>query len=274
MLSNKKGHTIQERFIDVLSDPCNMLIPRVKSAGTVEDNMIILHNGIKVNIDCWKDMKEIFLINGGVHEPAEEYLFSIVLNYIKDGGTMIELGSNWAFYSIWFATKIKNSKNYCIEPDNQLLECGIQNCKYNNVFADFTCGFVGQNDNDNNLCKNEINLYNFIKNKNIDYIDMLHSDIQGSEYSMLLEISELLDHKKIGFLFISTHSDEIHYKCIEFLETHDYRIIASSDVDTETFCYDGIIVACPKADMRITSKNLSVRQTTQLRSTPFPFYYY
>jgi hypothetical protein len=274
MINNKKGTTIEERFIDVISDPCNLMIKRVKTAGTVENNHIILHNGLKVNIDCWKDMKQIFLLNGGVHEPAEEFLFSIILKYIPENGTMIELGSNWAFYTMWFNKEIKNAKNYCIEPDSELLQCGIENSKYNNITANFTQGFVGINDNDNNGCKNEIHLYNYIKSKNIDYIDMLHSDIQGSEYNMLLQISELLDQNKIRYLFISTHSDEIHYKCIDFLELHNYRIIASSDVDTETFCYDGIIVACHKDNTLINNIPLPVRKTTPLRNAPYEFNYY
>ena len=82
-----------------------------------------------------------------------------------------------------------------------------------------------------------------MREKDIEFIDILHSDIQGFEYEMLQDILILLLGKKIGYLFISTHSDELHSQCIQLLESCPYKIIASADFETETFCCDGIIIA-------------------------------
>jgi len=103
-----------------------------------------------------------------------------------------------------------------------------------------------------------------MKKKNINYVDILHSDIQGYEYEMLSDIVPLLKENKIKYLFISTHSDDIHYKCIDLLKNNNYRIIASADFDTETFCYDGIIVACHITNNNLGTYDLGCRKHTKL----------
>lgn len=258
---NKKGKTFEERFIDIISDPSNQFIPRDANAGTILDGNIILHNGIKVEKDCYYgDFSRIFVLNKGVHEPSEERLFKMILEDISEGGTMVELGSYWAFYSIWFNKTITNAKNYCIEPDFNNLTTGKKNSVLNGTNIDFTQGFIG---------KNHVNICNFAKEKSIDYIDILHSDIQGFELEMLQDAVPLLIAKKIKYLFISTHSNSIHYACVDLLKSNSYAIIASADFDSETFCYDGIIVACHKDNTKFGTIDLGNRSVTKLRSTPY-----
>lgn len=187
-------------------------------------------------------------------------MFDLILDDIDDNGTMIELGSYWSFYTIWFNKVIKNAKNYCIEPEINNLNLGKENCLLNNVIADFTQGFIG---------KNNINISNFVIEKNIEKIDILHSDIQSYELEMLEDIRDLLYQNKIKYLFISTHSNELHYKCIELLKNCNYRIIASSDFDTETFCCDGIIVACHINNNKFKNYNLGNRKNTKLRNISY-----
>ena len=187
-------------------------------------------------------------------------MFQEVLSDIQDNATMIELGSYWSFYTIWFNKKIKNAKNYCIEPEERNMKVGIDNCNLNNVKADFTQGFIGNNN---------IKISNFVLEKNIDYIDILHSDIQGYELQLLEDIIPLLNEKKIKYIFVSTHSNTIHYDCLELLKKCNYRIIASADFGKETFCCDGIIVACPEDNLTIKHTSLGCRKTTQLRNKPY-----
>lgn len=259
-INNKKGLTFEERFIDIMSDPNNIYIERCPDAGKIIDDVVILHNGIKVYKDCYYDsFSKILTLNKGCHEPAEERMFKIILDNINNNinnnsNIMIELGSYWAFYSIWFNKTINNAKNYCIEPDIKNLNIGKKNAQLNNVDIDFTQGFIG---------KNKINVIDFMKKKNIDYVDILHSDIQGYEYEMLTDIVPLLKENKIKYLFISTHSDNIHYKCIDLLKNNNYYIIASSDFETETFCYDGIIVATHITN-NIGTYKLGCRKYTKL----------
>jgi hypothetical protein len=261
-INNKKGTTFEDRFIDIISDPNNIFIKRCEKAGTIENECVILHNGIKVVKDSYYGkFSKILVLNKGCHEPAEERMFELILQDIPENGTMIELGSYWAFYTIWFHNVIKQSKNYCIEPILKNLNLGKQNCLLNNITdVDFTQGFVG---------KNKISLSDFILKKKIDYIDILHSDIQGYELEMLEDITELLIQNKIKYIFISTHSDDLHYKCIDLLKKSNYRIIASADFDTETFCYDGIIVACHITNQTFGNYKIGNRKYTKLRNIPY-----
>jgi FkbM family methyltransferase len=255
-INNIKGSSIPERFIDIMSDPMNKLIPRVENAGTIENGNIIMWNGVKIVDKCYyDDFSKILELNKGCHEPAEEYLFNEVLKYIPYGATMIELGSYWAFYTISFAKSVKNSINYCIEPELNGLEVGKKNCEINNVSAHFTQAFVG---------KKQLNITQYVKDNNINYIDILHSDIQGYEHEMLDDIIPLLKQKSINYIFISTHSDELHYNCLKILKEHKYRIIASADFETETFCYDGIILACPSENLQMPEIALGCRKHTPL----------
>jgi FkbM family methyltransferase len=255
-INNKKGNTIPERFIDIMSDPLNNLLPRDENAGTIENGNVIMWNGVKIVDKCYyDDFSKILELNKGCHEPSEEYLFDEVLKFMPNGATMIELGSYWAFYTISFAKKVANAINYCIEPDLNGLEIGKKNCEINNVYAHFTQAFVG---------KGQLNITNFIKNNNINYIDLLHSDIQGYEHEMLDDIIPLLKTKSINYIFISTHSNKLHYNCLKILKEHKYRIIASADFENETFCYDGIIVACPDNNMEVPYISLGCRKNTKL----------
>jgi len=258
---NKKGLDFDSRFRDIISDPNNLFIPRSEKAGSTDGNKIILHNDIKIYDNCYyNDFTKIFKLNKGVHEPSEERSFSKVLRFIDDQSTMIELGSYWSFYSMWFLKEKKFGKSFCIESDPECLNIGISNFELNNLKGDFTQGFIG---------KNGLDLNEFIKIKNIDYVDILHSDIQGYELEMLQQISDLLILKKIKYLFISTHSNSLHQDCINFLEENQYRIITSADFDNETFQYDGFILACPNHIHEIENFRIGNRQKSTLISNDY-----
>ena len=81
---------------------------------------------------------------------------------------------------------------------------------------------------------------------------------------MLNDLLPLLKTKSVNYIFISTHSDKLHYDCLKLLRNNSYRIIASSDFETETFCYDGIIVACPESNTKIPYVSLGRRKNTSL----------
>lgn len=56
---------------------------------------------------------------------------------------------------------------------------------------------------------NTINLLNFLKKEEVDYIDLYYSDCQGSDLNVLTTIKEYVDNKKIGEMFIETHGNKI-----------------------------------------------------------------
>jgi len=228
-------HIFWERFKLVISDPLNKLIIKLPNSGKLNGEIITMYNGIKVYRNsycgCFSD---ILLINEGVHEPSEEYLFQKVLSEIKgDKPIMLELGSYWGFYSMSFLNQFKHGKSYCIEAGIDEISSGINNFHLNGLEGDFTQGFIGNNN---------IKVDDFLASKKIEKLTILHSDIQGYEMEMLEGASNTLQNKLVDYVFVSTHTNDLHYQCICYLLGFNYKIIAEVNL-SETFCEDGIILA-------------------------------
>ncbi len=223
------------RFREIISDPINLKIPRHFLAGSKENDCIYMHNGLKVYADSYYDnFSDIFILNRGVHEPQEEYAFQVVLEKIgKVSPVMIEIGSYWAFYSMCFLNKFKEGKSYLIESGSIEIEKGKRNFGLNDLKGDFTKGRVSDLD---------IHLDDFFVEKEIKHIDILHTDIQGFEHQMLCGSHNILSNFLVDYLFISTHSFDLHRDIIKLLEYYDYHTI-SSVYPEESYCCDGIIVA-------------------------------
>jgi len=234
---NRKGVKKYERYVDILSDPNNLFIERHKDAGLLEDNIITLHNGIKLYADYYGDFIDILKYNLGVHEPSEERAFQKVLSVLKPESIMVELGSYWSMYSLWFRKTIKNSRSFCFESVEENLNLGQRNFDLNNIEGEFVQAEIGIE---------KFNLCNYLKNYSFDFIDILHSDIQGNELEMLDNMSPFFEDQKIKYVFISTHSQILHESCIEFLNKKNYKILCSCDFDNETYHCDGFILSCPE----------------------------
>lgn len=226
------------RCREVMADPTNILIPRVSNAGEFVDDYLIMHNGLKVKMGEFSysgDFGNIVLaMNKGVHEPQEEFLFSEVLKYMPQGAVMIELGSYWAFYSSWFKSKVHGSNCWMIEPDDHCRRCGEENFRLNGLSGKFIAGKVG---------RDGINIDDFLLENNICELHLLHADVQGAEYDMLVSCLKSLEEHRIWYLFVSTHSQELHYACMDLLLQNDYEIVSSADFKFGTFSFDGIVVA-------------------------------
>ncbi len=251
---------LEGRFREIMEDPNNTYLPKVKNAGQIIDNSVIMHNGLKVNLgehSYYGDFSKILLMNKGVHEPQEERIFMEVLKYIPENSIMVELGSYWAFYSMWFQKETVGAINYMIEPELNRLNSGKTNFALNNMKGDFTQGTIGHSG---------INIDKFVQEKNIGQIDILHSDIQGYELEMLHGAQTTISQKKIKFIFVSTHSQELHYACLDFLTSNSYSIISSVDFDNETYCYDGIIVAKMDGILGPEKMEIPVRTSQEILS--------
>jgi hypothetical protein len=241
MIYNK--HIFWERFKLVISDPLNKLIIKLPNSGKLDGEIITMYNGVKVYQNsycgCFSD---ILLINEGVYEPSEEYLFQKVLSEIKGNKpTMLELGSYWGFYSMSFLKQFKQGTSYCIEAGIDEISSGINNFHLNQLESDFTQGFIGNNN---------IKVDDFLASKKIEKLTILHSDIQGYEMEMLEGARNTLENKLVDYIFVSTHTNDLHYQCIGNLLNFNYKIIAEVDL-TETFCEDGIILAVsPNVEMQ------------------------
>jgi hypothetical protein len=242
----KLSHSWQKRLDDTLLSKDNNYIPRTSEAGAIIRGKQIMHNGIKIHLGSYygPEYAVVFQKTKGVHEPHEERIFGEVLSKMRANSTMIELGAFWSFYSMWFNISIKNAKNIMVEPDNFNLGQGKRNFILNKLKGTFIQAFSGSED-DNSAKIPILTVDTIINTYGIALLDILHCDIQGYEYQMLLGCKKAIENDQIGYFFISTHSNEIHYQCLDFLKNKDYLIIAEADLNM-TFSEDGLIVARSK----------------------------
>lgn len=250
------------RFREIISDPLNMLIPRHPLAGTVDGNNVYLHNGLKVPIAgefaYYDRFSDILIINRGVHEPLEEYIFMKLLERLPYNPSMLELGAYWGHYSMWLLMARPSARCILVEPEQRRLKAGRNNFKNNAFTAKFIQATIGQG---------KASVPSLLEQTGNTCINILHSDIQGAEVEMLLDATQLLSERKIDYCLISTHSQDLHRKCKAILEGVGYKVEVSSDFDLHTTSHDGLLFAsspvaehlfkrtapCPLGRIQITS---------------------
>jgi len=199
-------------------------------------------------------------------KPQEEKVFHEVLKHVRDDATMVELGASWAYHSLWFRKDHPNRRNFLVEPIAEKAEEGRQNFALNGCEADLTVGYVGAPrfatgpflDWDGHTVDVPcIVLDEFVRAKGIDFIDVLHADIQGAELEMLEGARELFLWNRIGYVFLSTHFDR-HQPCRRFLLDAGYTLIAEHTVE-EGYAADGLIVAQGPAVRQVPRVDISCR---------------
>jgi Methyltransferase FkbM domain len=238
--------------------PDNIHIPRVPEAGEIVNEYLIMHNGLRVGMDSYYGEENAKLIhaNRGVHEPQEEYAFQEVLKYVPPDATMLELGAYWGFYSLWFTQAVAGGRAYLVEPEKLNLQLGIQNFQMNGRQGDFTRALIDQTTNWSSIPP-QICVDDFVRDKGIDHVTILHSDIQGYELHMLQGAQRLFRERKVDYVFISTHGFWLHLLCLGFLKRNHFKILATAD-KFESFSLDGLIVArrdelpgCPRIQISL-----------------------
>jgi FkbM family methyltransferase len=247
------------RIEDVKAAPDNAHIPRVANAGALLDGWITMHNGIEVGALGYYGAGNLNMLmeNKGVHEPQEERAFGDVLRHINQDGTMLELGAYWGFYSLWFKRTVRTSRCFLVEPDLGNLKSGEANFARNREDAIFEHAYVGGSSAVAPDGVPIVSVDTFCEDRAIQSVSILHADVQGAELEMLRGASEMLRKKKVDFIFVSTHSNELHSDCIDFLVSCGYEILAEADLD-ETYSYDGLIVA--KSDRVAEPKRLEIHK--------------
>lgn len=152
---------------------------------------------------------------------------------------MLELGAYWGHYSMWLKNYYPEASVYLVEPDLNNLNVGKLNFKNNGLSGDFEHNFVGNG---------KFTVDGYINSNNI-ILDILHVDIQGYELEMIEGARISLANKLINYVFISTHSDDLHKNVIDELMQFGYDIEVSSDFSSETTSYDGLVFASnPEVD--------------------------
>jgi Methyltransferase FkbM domain len=226
------------RFREVISDPLNLLIERVPMAGFIDGDQVYLHNGLRVPVAgpgaYYGPFSQILIINRGVHEPLEEFVFQEVLKGLPAAPSMIELGAYWGHYSMWLKKERPESDVILVEPDPECMKAGQDNFARNGFKGEFIQAFVGTG-------KFEID--DFFRSRKIRKLDILHTDIQGYEVEMMQGARDVLTRRRVNYLFVSSHSQQIHAEISKRLADLGYRVEISSDFDVQTTSFDGFVFA-------------------------------
>jgi hypothetical protein len=226
------------RFREIVSDPLNLAIHRDPRAGFVHGDFVYLHNGLMVPIlgpyAYYGQFSSILVINRGVHEPLEEFVFQEVIKRLATAPLMLELGAYWGHYSMWLKLAHPEANVYLVEPELQNLNAGKHNFETNGFTGEFIQAFVG---------KEHFGVDKYLAETGIQKVSILHSDVQGYELQMLEDCTKSLLARTIDYLFISTHSQQLHLDIVRLLESYNYRVEVSSDFDYGTTSCDGFIFA-------------------------------
>lgn len=226
------------RWREIISDPLNLLIEKHPLAGFVRNNMVFLHNGNRVPVEgpgsYYGGFSQILIFNRGVHEPLEEYAFQELIKVLPESPSMLELGAYWGHYSMWLKKRRPAASVILVEPEMQHIQAGITNFRINHIKGEFIQDFVG---------KGHFAVDAYLQAKGIAKLDILHADIQGFEVEMLDDCTQSLQQQRIDYVFISTHSQQLHNEVLRRLKLFNYRIEISSDFDHQTTSLDGFIFA-------------------------------
>ncbi|MCB9446960.1 MAG: FkbM family methyltransferase [Flavobacteriales bacterium] len=230
----------EERIAVTMSCADNLKIPRAADAGKVRKGRLVMHNGVEVDLLSYYDVRMLSLLmrNKGVHEPQEELVFGKILQAMKGKQpVMVEMGAYWAFYSLWFLSET-NGRAFMVEAALDKIHTGQYNFRLNKRKGDFSLFRIGAQ---SDFATNTITLDDYCRMKHISFVDILHSDIEGFEGDMLEGASKMLKEHKVGYLFISTHSNALHQSCMDALSGLGYQVVASANMD-ESFSVDGVLV--------------------------------
>jgi hypothetical protein len=227
-----------ERYRDIVSDPLNLLIVRHPKAGRIEESFVYLHNGLRVHWSgesaYYGSFSEILVINRGVHEPLQEYVFQELLKRIGSRPRMIELGAYWGHYSMWLKAARPAAEVILVEADAAHLEAGRLNFRTNAMQGEFIQAFIGDAG---------FRIDTFLRDRNLHRLDILHADIDGAEVEMLAGAADAFSGRHVDYAFISTHGNERDRQVREMLQRSGYRVEVASDSEAETTSFDGLIFA-------------------------------
>lgn len=279
----------QERAEMTLSCRDTDYLPKVQDAGETKTikgvEAQVMHNGLCVKKNGYQGEWQAEIIKGlkGNHEPQEEKVFYEVIKRLskeKSQHVIMELGSWWSYYSLWFLKDVPQSRAICCEPDPINLKLGQENAKLNGfklnqqiIFYEAAAGsHNGKRISFTTEDKREVQVKiravdSLMEENSVGSLDILHMDIQGAEMAALKGAIKSIKSKKVRFLFVSTHHYAIsgdpimHQKCMDFIKSNGGYIVSSHTI-LESCSGDGLIVASFSEEDRDFKVEISLQPTS------------
>jgi len=243
-------------------------IPKVEDAGQVQvrdgQAVQVMHNGLLIEEGCYYGpwMTEIIRGLAGHHEPQEELVFDAIVSRLAtlnvDHPTIIEFGSFWSYYSLWFCRALPGGRAVAMEPDPAYLDVGRRNAELNGLAGtvEFLHGVVGPQPGEPMAFRTESSkedvsviqhdLASVMDLYGLSRVDLAMVDIQGAETILLDRARPLLIAGMVRFLFVSTHHQSIsgdpltHQRALTLLRECGAHVIAEHTV-RESYSGDGLI---------------------------------
>lgn len=140
---------------------------------------------------------------------------------IEENDTVVDLGANVGFFSNYAAKKCK--KLISVEGSPELYSCLVKNTAEENDNIEYLNANIISKNNSNldvwsrNPSKISLTLEDIFKIYNLEKIDFLKVDIEGSEYHIFENLDPLL-FKKIRKIAIEVHDDEKNIKLLNDLK--------------------------------------------------------
>lgn len=229
-----------------------------KKIEITENGVIIELKDTNIKLYSIKDDKGIIpmvILNFGEYE---ERLWNKALTLLNNPRTVIDIGGNIGYFSLYFANKLPNAKFHCFEPIPNTYTYLEKNLQINNSknIAAYNIGFTNKKqaiemfynpegsggssmrDLLGASCTKKITcefatLDDFVRENNIDNIDFIKCDVEGAE-KFVFEgaINTIKKHKPIIFSeMLRKWSAKFDYHpndIIKFFDNIDYKCFAIS----------------------------------------------
>jgi len=160
----------------------------------------------------------------------------------KDSYSMIELGSNHAYYSLLFKhiLGVNQTLNIMIEPwienmERSKSQFALNNCEgvfYNNSVGGKNWGFQHHPKMkcfDHEDYEGEVHLEQVLEQNGLQKIDVLHCDIDGSERNFVESHKDFFKTHKVNYVFLLTHHEGIHKDCKNYFSDFGYELLYESE---------------------------------------------
>lgn len=135
---------------------------------------------------------------------------------------------------MWMKRARPRSRVFMVEPVEENLAAGRANFARHGYDGVFIRSLVG---------RRSFRVDRFLRQQGFPHLDVLHSDIQGYEVEMLGDCKESLERGLIDYVFLSTHSQQLHDQAAAILAESGMRIEVSSSFDGGSTSYDGLVFA-------------------------------
>ncbi|MCL2311015.1 MAG: FkbM family methyltransferase, partial [Firmicutes bacterium] len=199
-------------------------------------------NNLKINFR--KNQSDIYILRENFVSEIYDFDFE---KYVVDAKVIMDLGANIGLSSLYFQSRFKNAKIYCVEPVKQNIDILFKNSEDNNFNWEIIRGAIQEKNGFVTLYPNEWwssstvtnSVANHRENKkgrlekiyklptekvdsysidylmekyNLDQIDILKMDIEGAEESVVMYGDNWL--KKVKILIIEIHDKYVNRKII------------------------------------------------------------